>query len=53
MAVPKSIKIAENPWWLRRVLDEIVQVGPDHFLGKVHLRWGPTHLTVGYFELRK
>src|SRR5206468_7825710 len=30
--------IAENPWWLRRVLDEIVQVGPNHFLGKVHVR---------------
>ena len=45
--------IPENPLWLRRILDEIVQVGPDHFLGKVHLRWGPVHLTVGYFELRK
>jgi hypothetical protein len=45
--------IAENPWWLRRVLDEIVMVSPNHFLGKVHVRWGPAHLTVGYFELQK
>ena len=45
--------IPENPFWLRRILDEIVQVGPDHYLGKVHLRWGPVHLTGGYFELRK
>jgi hypothetical protein len=45
--------IPENPVWLRRILDEIVQVGPNHFLGKVHLRWGPVHLTVGYFELTK
>ena len=45
--------IPENPVWLRRILDEIVQVGPNHFLGKVHLRWGPVHCTVGYFELRK
>ena len=45
--------IPENPLWLRGVLDEIVQVEPNHFLGKVHLRWGPMHVTVGYFELRK
>ena len=45
--------IPENPYYLRRILDEIVQVEPGHFLGKVHLRWGPAHLTVGYFELRK
>jgi hypothetical protein len=45
--------IAGNPMWLRRILDEIVQVGPNHFLGKVHVRWGAVHLTAGYFELRK
>lgn len=45
--------IPENPMWLRGILDEIVQVEPNHFLGKVHLRLGPAHLTVGYFELRK
>jgi len=45
--------IPENPAYLRAILDEIVQVEPNHFLGKVHLRLGPAHLTVGYFELRK
>ena len=45
--------IPENPLWLRSILDEIVQVGPNHYLGKVHLRFGPMHATVGYFELRK
>ena len=45
--------IPENPIWLRGILDEIVQVGPDHYLGKVHLKWGPVHATVGYFELKK
>jgi hypothetical protein len=45
--------IAGNPAWLRSVLDEIVQVGPEHYLGKVHVRLGPLHFTVGYFELRK
>jgi hypothetical protein len=45
--------IAGNPQWLRRILDEIVQVGPSRYLGKIHLRLGPMHVTVGYFELEK
>jgi hypothetical protein len=41
-----------NPWWLRRVLDEVVEVAPGRLLGKVHLKWifGMT-FTMGYFEL--
>jgi hypothetical protein len=45
--------ITGNPPWLRGILDEIVQVGPGHYLGRIHLRLGPMHLSVGYFELRK
>jgi hypothetical protein len=45
--------IPGNPLWLRRILDEIVQVGPNHYLGKIHLRLGPIHVAVGYFELKK
>jgi hypothetical protein len=45
--------IAGNPAWLRSILDEIVQVGPNHYLGRIHLRMGPMHFSVGYFELRK
>ena len=45
--------IAGNPQWLRSILDEIVQVGPNHYLGRIHVRLGPMHLSVGYFELRK
>ena len=45
--------IVGNPLWLRSILDEIVEVGPNHYLGKIHLRLGPMHVTVGYFELKK
>ena len=45
--------IAGNPLWLRSILDEIVEIGPEHYLGKVHLRLGAVHFNVGYFELRK
>ena len=45
--------IEGNPFWLRSILDEIVQVGPNHYLGRIHLRLGPMHASVGYFELRK
>lgn len=43
-----------NPWWLRLVTDEIVQVGSNEYLGKiqVHLIPGIT-LTYGYFRLKK
>src|SRR5207237_7191398 len=40
--------IAGNPQWLRRILDEIVQVDPNHYLGKIYLV-GPMHVTVGYY----
>ena len=46
--------LPENPFWLRHVLDEIVEVGPDHYLGKVHLRVFPgLSFALGYFELIK
>lgn len=41
-----------NPWWLRLIVDEIVQTSPGHYLGKVHLAL-PLGLTftATYFEL--
>ena len=45
--------IPGNPVWLRSILDEIVEVEPNRFLGKIHVRMGPIHASVGYFELRK
>lgn len=45
--------LAENPWWLRLILDEIVEVEPNHFLGKLQLRLPGVSFTLGYFELQK
>jgi hypothetical protein len=46
--------IKGNPLWLRRILDEVVEVEPGKLLGKVHVRWilGIT-FTAGFFELEK
>ena len=46
--------ISKNPWWLRMVLDEIVQTEPGHYVGKIHVRL-PLGISfaVGYFTLEK
>jgi hypothetical protein len=46
--------IPQNPFWLKFILDEIVETEPNKFLGKVHLRFmsGIT-FTLGYFTLEK
>lgn len=45
---------ADNPFIIRIVLDEIVEIAPDEFLGKVHLRVFPGYFaTVGFFGLRR
>jgi hypothetical protein len=43
-----------NPWWLRRIVDEVVETQPGVLLGKVHVKWvlGLT-FTMGYFRLEK
>lgn len=42
------------PWWLRFILDELVETSPNKYLGKVHIQflpgWG---FTLGYFRLEK
>ena len=46
--------IPENPFWLRPVLDEVVQIAPHEYLGKLHLRLIPGYpFTLGYFKLTK
>ncbi len=46
--------IKGNPWWLRRIVDEVVEVAPGELLGKVHVKWilGIT-FTMEYFKLEK
>jgi hypothetical protein len=46
--------IPENPFWLRWILDEMVEVADGSLLGKVHVRLVPGFpFTVGYFRLAK
>ena len=46
--------IPENPIWLRFILDEIVEVEPGKYLGKVMIRFTPQlTFALGYFELKK
>jgi hypothetical protein len=45
-------KQAGNPFWLRFIVDEIVEIAPGHYLGKVHLKVIPgLTFTLSYFEL--
>ncbi|MFN0138973.1 MAG: hypothetical protein ACKVQW_02655 [Pyrinomonadaceae bacterium] len=44
----------ENPFLIRIILDEIVAVGPQEYLGKVHMKVFPGYYaTIGFFGLRK
>lgn len=47
--------LPENAWWLRYILDEIVEVAPNTFLGKIHIRLplGLPTASIGYFTLEK
>lgn len=46
--------IPENPFWLRFILDEVVEVTPGKYLGKVFLRLSPNvSFALGYFRLEK
>jgi len=43
-----------NPFWIRWILDEIVQVAPGEYLGKMQLRIIPgLPFSVLYFEIKK
>ena len=44
----------ENPFLIRVILDEIVEIAPDQYLGKIHLKVLPGfYSTIGYFGLKK
>jgi hypothetical protein len=60
-AVDKNIQVLKidynqpgNSFFLKHVLDEVVEVSPDHFLGKLEVRILPNfYIALGYFELQK
>ena len=41
-----------NPALIRRILDELVEVGPGVYLGKVLFRLGSRYHRIGFFSLR-
>lgn len=43
--------VAGNPLWLRLIKDEIVEVRPGHFQGKIHLKVSFIVVTLGFFSL--
>ena len=46
--------VKSNPFWIRCILDEIIEVAPNEYLGKMHLRIIPGFpFSVLYFELKK
>lgn len=46
--------ISQNPLWLRFILDEIVEIKPNTYLGKLHIRLFPgVSFSLGYFSLDK
>ena len=46
--------IPANPFWLRPVLDEVAEITPGKYLGKLNLRIIPGYpFTLSYFELTK
>ena len=41
-----------NPALIRRILDELVEVAPGRYLGKILFRLGTTYHAIGFFSLR-
>jgi hypothetical protein len=43
-----------NPWWLKFIVDEMMEISPKEYLGKVHVQIAPQIVfTLGYFTLSK
>lgn len=46
--------VSENPFWLRLILDEIVQTEENKYLGKIHVRLIPNFpFTLAFFRLQR
>lgn len=43
--------IPQNPFWLRFILDEIVEISSGKYLGKVHINFFGLPFSLGYFRL--
>jgi hypothetical protein len=44
----------DNPFWIRPILDQLVQVAPGEYLGKLTVRLVPGYpMSLGFFQLKK
>lgn len=43
--------LPENPLYLRLIVDELVQVSPGKYLGKLNVKLGPFAFALGFFRL--
>ncbi len=48
-----NYNIPTNPFWLRLVTDELVEISSGKYLGKLIVNLGPIHLALGFFTLSK
>jgi hypothetical protein len=45
--------LPENPFWIRAILDEVVEIAPQEYLGKIHVKVLPGYwISIGYFGLQ-
>ncbi len=45
--------LPENPFWIRAILDEVVEIAPQEYLGKIHVKALPGFwISIGYFGLQ-
>ncbi len=45
--------LPENPFWIRAILDEVVEIAPREYLGKIHVKALPGFwISIGYFGLQ-
>jgi hypothetical protein len=45
--------IRGNQPWIRRTLDELVEIADGEYLGRALYRWGESHRLLGYFALER
>jgi hypothetical protein len=46
--------LKENPFWMKWILDEVIEYEPNKYVGKLHIRLIPyIPITLGYFYLER
>ncbi len=45
--------VQANPFWVRPILDEMVEIAPGKYLGKIHYRFPYFPISIGYFRQEK